>query len=199
MNGQSTHVKWLAMVLMFCSFTSYGAQLETQLFFGQMYSSDLLSSDQATDISVDNANNFGIALSWNDSPNGQGQIMLNRVSHDFTSPEDNENHSLDIIYVHFNGVALFRQQNYITSVSLGLGGAYFDTDEKESMYPSATIAIGTRYEFSDNLAFITELRGYASIVDNDDDMFCRGDVCNAVFEDSLWMESNISIGLAFKF
>ncbi|WP_206483509.1 hypothetical protein [Thalassotalea sp. G2M2-11] len=182
--------------------TAYSAsavEFEIQPFIGQMYSPDLQGSTSQTDLSVDNAMNYGIALSWQDSPNGLGQVMLNAVNHEFTSELDNKEYSLDILYAHFNGVALFRQQNYTTTVSLGLGGAYFDSDMSQELYPSATIAIGTRYEFSNNLALVTELRGYASIIDNDDNMFCQGETCHATFDDSLWSETNISIGFAYKF
>lgn len=171
---------------------------EVSVMAGQMYSSDLVASDN-TDISVDSGNNIAIGVAWQADVNGQGQILLNRVSHDFTS-ENAVNSSLDITYAHFNGVALFRQENYVTTMSLGLGGAYFDAEHgSEELYPSATISFGTRYEFSDAMAIVTELRAYASLIDEDDAMFCQQEVCAANFEDSLWIDSTISIGIAIKF
>ncbi len=171
---------------------------EVSVMAGQMYSSDLVASDN-TDINVDSGNNIAIGVAWQADVNGQGQILLNRVSHDFTS-ENAVNSSLDITYAHFNGVALFRQENYVTTMSLGLGGAYFDAEHgSEELYPSATISFGTRYEFSDAMAIVTELRAYASLIDEDDAMFCQQEVCAANFEDSLWIDSTISIGIAIKF
>jgi len=171
---------------------------EVSVMAGQMYSSDLVASDN-TDINVDSGNNIAIGVAWQADVNGQGQILLNRVSHDFTG-ENAVNSSLDITYAHFNGVALFRQENYVTTMSLGLGGAYFDAEHgSEELYPSATISFGTRYEFSDAMAIVTELRAYASLIDEDDAMFCQQEVCAANFEDSLWIDSTISIGIAIKF
>ncbi|GLX79304.1 hypothetical protein tinsulaeT_26440 [Thalassotalea insulae] len=191
--------KALIISVLSCSYSSTAAEFEVQPFFGQMYSADLQSVVDGTELSVDNAMSYGIAFSWQDSPNGQGQLILNAVSHDFNSDLDGQEYSLDILYAHFNGVALFRQQNYVTTVSLGLGGAYFDSDMNQELYPSATLAIGTRYEFSDNLAFITELRGYASIIDNKDNNFCQDDICYATFNEGLWLETNLMIGVAVKF
>jgi len=187
----------LFITAFFSSSVITATEYEVTGFFGQMYSSDLTHEDN--DISLDSGTNFGLAFAWLDSANGQGQIMLNAVSHDFDNGVDDNKHSLDILYAHFNGVALFRQHNYITTVSLGLGGAYFDSSASSELYPSATVAIGTRYEFSNNLALITELRGYASLVDDEDNMFCKGDNCHAQFDDALWMETNISVGIAYKF
>lgn len=189
----------LALYLTIFSFSAMATEFEVSTFLGQMYSSDLTGNSAENTLSVDAGGNFGIAVAWQDSPNGQGQIMLNVVSHDFKSEVTEQDHSLDIMYAHFNGIAQFRQQSYVTTVSLGLGGAYFDSDVSEELYPSATVAFGTRYEFSERVAIVTELRGYATLVDDDDNMFCENDICHAQFKDSLWMESNISIGLAIKF
>lgn len=191
--------KAFALYLTIFSFSAFATDFEFSTFLGQMYSSDLTDTAAGNALSVDAGGNFGIAVAWQDSPSGQGQIMLNVVSHDFQSNANNQDYSLDIMYAHFNGIAQFRQQNYVTTISLGLGGAYFDSNISEELYPSATVAFGTRYEFSDRIAFFTELRGYASLVDDTDDMFCENEICHAQFEDSLWMESNISIGLAIKF
>lgn len=174
------------------------SQVEVSAMLGQMYSSDLLASDNS-DINVDSGSNIAVGISWQESVNGQGQVLFNRVSHDFTG-QNGGNDSLDITYAHFNGVALFRQQNYVTTMSLGVGGAYFDANQgSEELYPSASIAIGTRYELSDNMAIVTELRAYATLIDEDDIMFCQQDVCRANFDGSLWMDSAISVGIAIKY
>ncbi|MEW6990073.1 hypothetical protein AADZ91_05220 [Colwelliaceae bacterium 6441] len=197
----TTLKKCFALYLAVFSFSVFADEFEFSTFLGQMYSPDLVDSTGNNQLSVESATNYGLAIAWQDSPNGQGQVMLNAVSHDFNSDTTDgiETYSLDILYAHFNGIAQFRQQNYVTTVSLGLGGAYFDTKDNEELYPSATLAFGTRYEFSDAISFITELRGYASLVDDKDNMFCTDDVCHAQFEDALWIESTISIGIAIKF
>lgn len=96
-------------------------------------------------------------------------------------------------------VAQFRQRNYVTTVSLGLGGAYFQTDNKDEAYPSLTIAFGTRYELSKNFAIVTELRGYASYIEDDNQLFCQETSCHALLEESMWLEGTVSVGFAFSF
>jgi len=191
--------KLILFTIILTSTSLTATEFEITPFFGKMYSSDLLQSDEESELSLDGSTNFGIAIAWQDSSNGKGQILINSISHDFESDIDSYKHSLDIIYTHFSGIAQFRQQSYVTTVSLGLGGAYFDAEGGEELYPSATIAFGTRYEFSDRLSFVTELRGYASLVDAEDAMFCYDDVCSAEFDGSLWIDSSISLGIAVKF
>jgi hypothetical protein len=52
---------------------------------------------------------------------------------------------------------------------------------------------------STNWAFITELRAYASLVDEQDNIFCAEASCALQFDDSLWIDTTISLGLAVKF
>ncbi|TWX72819.1 outer membrane beta-barrel protein [Colwellia sp. C1TZA3] len=172
--------------------------LELSVMVGQIYGPDLVTSDNS-DIDIDSGSNIAVGIAWQENVNGQGQILFNRVSHDFIG-QNQVNNELDITYAHFNGVALYRQQSYVTTLSLGLGGAYFDAEQgSEELYPSASVAFGTRYEFSQQIALVTELRAYATLIDEDDAMFCQRNICNANFSDSLWIDSSIALGIAIKF
>ncbi len=195
----NSQLKTLALLCsVFMSNTTIANQLEISAMLGQMYGSDLVAIDNSN-IDVDSGSNIAVGIAWQENVNGQGQILLNRVSHDFTG-QNNEKETLDITYAHFNGVALFRQQNYVTTLGIGVGGAYFDADQGgEELYPSASVAFGTRYEFAENIALVTELRAYATLVDENDVMFCQQESCSANFDDSLWIDSSISVGIAFKF
>ena len=114
-------------------------------FVGYSYSNSIDSYNDNSALSLSNDINYGFSLAWQDGPNAQGMVSLSRVSHDYTSDTDNRNHSLDITYAHFNGVAMYRQANYVTTFSLGAGGAYFDAFSNSKFYPSLTAAIGSRY------------------------------------------------------
>jgi hypothetical protein len=179
--------------------STHAAGIEITPYIGQMISSDLTNSQDGTDLIVDGASNYGLALAWKDSPNGQGQVLFNTVSHDFISSSDSLEHSFDVSYLHFSGITQLKRQNYITTVSLGIGGTYIETDNKDDIYPSFTIAFGTRYELSKSFAIVTELRGYASYLKDDNQLFCQGTTCHALIEDSLWLEGSFSVGFAVKF
>jgi hypothetical protein len=179
---------------------THARDIEVTPFIGQMSSSDLIATQgDGTDLVVNGTNNYGLAIAWQDSPKGQGQILFNTVSHDFISTLDLQEHSFDVTYLHFSGVAQFKQRYYVTTVSLGVGGTYFDTANKDEIYPSITIAFGTRYELSKTFAIVTELRGYASYIEEDNQLFCEGTTCHALLENSMWLEGSISIGFAVKF
>ncbi|MGB1197602.1 MAG: hypothetical protein ACPG46_01060 [Thalassotalea sp.] len=189
----------LATSLSLMSTHTLATDFEITPLIGYTNGADLATPAGDNDISLSSGANIGIGIAWQDTPTGQGQVLINYVSHDFKSDIDQKNESLDILYTHFNGVAQFRQQDYLTTLSLGLGGAYFQSDFNEELYASATIAIGTQYKINEQFSFVTELRGYATLVDKDDNLFCQMEQCQAQFEDSVFMETSLSIGIAYRF
>jgi hypothetical protein len=189
----------LSLMAILLTTSTYADDIEITPYIGQVFSSDLANSIDSSPLTLDDASHYGLAIAWQDSPNGQGQILFNKASHNFISSSDLQEHSFDVTYAHFSGVAQFRQRDYVTTVSLGFGGAYFGTDTKDELYPSATIAFGTRYEFSKSFAFVTELRAYVSYIEDDNQLFCQEATCHALLKESLWLEGAISVGFAFKF
>ncbi|WP_114325116.1 hypothetical protein [Candidatus Colwellia aromaticivorans] len=181
------------------SISAQANDLEITSMLGYTFSPKLTSDDNTVDIAITNDPNVALAFSWQDSTPGQGQILVNYISRDFTDNIDQSTHSFDTLYAHFNGVAFFKERNYITTVGMGVGATYFNSDFDSVIYPSITVAVGTRYEFSDNLAFITELRAYATLTKDDNTVFCRNGTCLAHFDGTVWVDSHISIGLAYSF
>lgn len=181
------------------SVSAQAGDLEITTMLGYTFSPELTSSDNSVDIPTTNEPNVALAFSWKDSTPGQGQILVNYISRDFTDITDQSKHSFDTLYTHFSGVAFFKEKNYITTVGMGFGMTYFNSDFDSAIYPSMTVAVGTRYEFSDNLAFITELRSYATLTKDDSTVFCQNGTCIAHFDGAIWIDNQISIGLAYSF
>lgn len=186
-------------LLSLLSFSSNAVDIEITPTIGYMLSPTIVSNVDQGSMSIDDNSSFGLGIAWQDSPHGQGQILINYVSRDYISDTDSLNHSFDTLYTHFNGIAQFRQQSYITTVSIGLGATYFSGEQNNELYPSVSAAIGTRYEFSTNLAFVTELRSYATLIKNDSNLFCVDSTCYAQFDGSIWLDTNINFSLAYKF
>ncbi|MGV2872640.1 hypothetical protein [Colwellia sp. E150_009] len=186
-------------LLFFFSTNLQAAELEVTTLIGKTFSPDLMNDDYTIKLASTDEPNFALAFAWQDSPAGQGQILINYISRDFTDTIDQSTHSFDTVYTHFSGVSLFKERKYITTVGLGIGTTYFNSDFDSALYPSLTFAVGTRYEYSNNLVFVTELRAYATLTDDDDTLFCQDDNCVAQFERAVWLDSQISIGFAYRF
>ena len=189
----------IATYLLAFSQFSAATEFEIMPLVGYTFSPELNNGENTASIPTTDEQNFGLAFSWQESAKGQGQILVNYITRDFTNDVDQTTHSFDTLYAHFNGVAFFKEKRYTTTVGIGIGATYFDTEYDDAIYPSLTASLGTRYEFSDNLALITELRAYATIAKSDDSSFCSGDSCLAQFDGGIWVDTQVSIGIAYRF
>ena len=186
------------------SINAQAGDLEISSMLGYTFSPKLTNSDNTLDVATTDEPNVALAFSWQDSSAGQGQILINYISRNFTANGFNDNidqstHSFDTLYAHFNGVTFLKNRDYITTVGMGIGATYFNSDFDSAIYPSVTIAVGTRHEFSNNLSFITELRAYATLTKDDDTIFCQNGTCLAHFDNTIWIDGQISVGLAYNF
>lgn len=195
--------RFLSVLFAFSSliFTQFSSATEFEIMpiLGYTFSPKLDNETSTATLATTDEQNYGLAFSWQDSPTGQGQVLVNYISRDFSDQINQSTSSFDTTYTHFNGVAFFNERGYTTTVGLGFGATYFNSDFDEAIYPSLTTSIGSRYEFSDNLVFITELRAYATLVKDDDTLFCDNDNCSARFDGALWFDSQVSIALAYRF
>ncbi len=193
---QHTKQLLLASLISLCSFSSLA--LEVTPYLGYVFASDIIDAN-GEELTVEKGNSFGLGIAWKDGPNGLGQVLVTSTSHEFDTNIGTTG-NMDVIYAHFNGVAQFKQHNYITTVSIGLGGAYYDVEDgSDDIFPSFTAALGTKYQINQQFAFVTELRSYVTLTDEDNELFCQAGNCLAEFEDSLWIETAISVGVTYSF
>ena len=191
------HTKTLiACLFIFFSFSTLA--VEVTPYFGKIYAGEI-NDMNGEELTIDDAESIGLGIAWNDGPNGQGQILITAASHDFDTTSDTKG-KMDVVYAHFNGIAQFRQRNYVTTVSIGLGGAYYDVENgSDDLLPSLTAALGTKYKIDNNFSVVTELRGYATLTDDDSELFCQNGSCVAEFDGTLWIETSISVGVSYSF
>lgn len=186
----------LASLISLCCFSSFA--VEVTPYLGNVFASDFVDAS-SEELAVEKGNSVGLGIAWKDGPHGLGQVLIMSTSHEFDTNTGTTG-NMDVIYAHFNGIAQFKQSNYTTTVSIGLGGAYYDVENgKDDIFPSFTAALGTKYQLSQQFAFVTELRSYVTLTDEDNELFCQADNCLAEFEDSLWIETAISVGVTYSF
>lgn len=173
-------------------------ELELTAYIGHMFSSELQSVDVEKRLNVSDDHHFGLAIAWQESKMGQGQILINYVDHQITDDQGTQD-KLQLVYAHFSGVGHYGKRGYITTLGLGVGASYMKSSFDDGFYPSTTIAIGTRYFISKEFTFVTEIRAYATLIKEDDNIFCDNDQCLALFEGAIWVDTSISVGFAYKF
>ena len=189
----------LFVILMICvCLKSNADEVEFTPYIGNMFSSELQNVSEESPIMVSDDLHLGFAIAWQATPTGQGQILINYVNHQISGVQDN-NDSFELLYAHFSGVGHYGKHGYTTTLGIGFGASYMKSSLNDGIYPSSTIAIGTRYIVSAELTFVTELRAYATLIKEEDNLFCNNNECLAVFEGTIWIDTSISVGFAYKF
>ena len=102
------------------SISAQAGDLEITSMLGYTFSPKLTSNDNTVDIATTNEPNVALAFSWKDSTTGQGQILVNYISRDFTDNIDQSTHSFDTLYTHFNGVAFLKKETTLLLLEWGL-------------------------------------------------------------------------------
>ena len=135
-----------------------------------------------------------IALNWNYKENSEGELLFSNSLH------TDGDKDIYIQYLHVGGRILFTNTSpFSTSIALGLGGTYINP--KGDLYESnlafsASMAAGIRYQFTDQLAFRSDLRVYATLLrEGHSESFCSGTGCS----DGYLIEGEILTGLEYKF
>lgn len=162
------------------------------------------ANNQSMDLTASPA--FGLSYAWpagEDEGPGQGQIMFASSIREFDT-DANVKNGLMVNYIHFAGVAHLNDSdsNFTTTFGLGFGAAYFVPEESafaNEVYGSLVVSAGTRYELSDNMAFVVEGRMYATLTDKEDGLFCNKDDCVAEQAEEVWVDTQLWAGLAFRF
>ena len=135
-----------------------------------------------------------IALNWNYKENSEGELLFSN------SLRTDDDQDIYIQYLHVGGRILFTNTSpFSTSIALGLGGTYINPEGNtyESSFAfSASMAAGIRYQFTDQLAFRSDLRVYATLLrEGHSESFCSGTGCS----DGYLIEGEILTGLEYKF
>lgn len=186
------------LVTLATTLPNVASAIEITPFIGQAIGSDLVD-DSDNELSVDSGNTFGLGIAWKSGHNGKGQILIASTSHEFDTALGGKS-EMDLLYTHFNGVLEFKQFHYTTTIAMGLGATYTDVEGgKDSIYPSFTAALGTRYEIDKNFSVVTEIRSYITLADEDNDVFCQEGSCLANYENALWFDTSITLGIAYRF
>eukprot|EP00487_Bulimina_marginata_P002865 TRINITY_DN1660_c0_g1_i2.p1 TRINITY_DN1660_c0_g1~~TRINITY_DN1660_c0_g1_i2.p1 ORF type:complete len:118 (-),score=10.96 TRINITY_DN1660_c0_g1_i2:179-532(-) len=107
---RSSKSNYYLMLLIINSVHAQANDFEITSLLGYNFSPKLTSVDKAISIPTTDDPNFAFAFSWKDSATGQGQILVNYISRDFTDNIDQSKHSFDTLYAHFNGLAFIKKE-----------------------------------------------------------------------------------------
>lgn len=163
-------------------------------FVGYSSSLDFDSSDETTNVSAKENQNWGVFISKETPDPGMIELIYSHESTDL-SPAQSDDLAID--YLHFAG-ALTLADGVRPYVGAGIGftrlAAYDSTTR-----PSLALALGVQPRLSDNIALRAEVRGYGTFINDDSVFICNPTICNLKVQGEMLTQIQANIGITARF
>ncbi|BDM65535.1 outer membrane protein [Shewanella sp. NFH-SH190041] len=162
------------------------------------------AAEQSDSASIQESANYALMLGM--TTNDPGDVYL------LYSHQDTELRSgglfaaqrlsdLQLDYLHLGGTLYFPSgmwEPYVTA-SAGLTQLRPAGELNSETRFSMGLGLGTLVRFSDHLALLAEVRGFATFVDADNELFCDGSRCQWLISASTLLQGQANLGIQFRF
>ena len=165
--------------------------------------------DGAAEFDLQESNAWGLILNGRVEANTEWEVLYAHQSTSVdtvgTSPGVQE-FDLDLDYLHIGGTYLFDGERVRPFLAATIGASRFSPRPSEfssKTFVSGSIGGGWKISIAKHLALRVEARGYASLVDDNNRLFCEssesGGTCLLILEGSLFTQWEARAGLTFRF
>ena len=165
--------------------------------------------DGSSEFELQESNAWGLILNGEVSANTQWEVMYSSQSTSVDtigSNPDEPAFDLDLEYLHLGGTYLFDGERVQPFIAATLGASRFSPQPSgfsSSTFVSGSLGGGWKINMAKHLALRIEMRGYASLVDDDNRLFCEssdtGSGCLLILEGSFFTQWEARAGLTFRF
>lgn len=161
-------------------------------------------TDPAQTIDLANSSAFSAIYAWDFDGKRQGELLYSYANSALKgqAPFAFNNTDLGISYLHLGGNVPINSGSLPIKISGGLGITYFDPNNsllnKETHF-SFNLGLQSHVPLSENLALTFSARVYAILFNTDSEILCAEDQCAIYVESDLWLQSEFTTGLVFKF
>lgn len=171
---------------------------------GGRFSGDLeeATPEQTTSISDDFAQS--LAVYWYHSPQKETELLFSNARQRLkTSSTTDRTTNIYIDYLHFGGRVLFVNDTpFSGSIGIGIGATFLMPEQNSydnEIAFSGNISGGIRYELTKQWALRSDLRFYGTVLNSNNSLFCNNGECLVKFSGELYLQTEITAGLEYKF
>lgn len=190
---------------------AHAQKVELTPFFGYRVGGDFVNEygDAFTfnvDTEVDDGPSYGLSLGFEVARNLQLELFWSHqeseLIEDSLFDEDFTFFDLDVDYYHIGILYQWTPGQVHPFVVFSIGATRFAPGPPgggdESRF-SVSLGGGFKLMFSDHVGIRFEGRGFSTLVDDDDEVFCQGTFCRGRYEDEYLVQGEFRTGLVFAF
>jgi hypothetical protein len=165
--------------------------------------------DGSAEFELSESNAWGLIINGKVQANTQWEVLYANQStsvNTFAATPDEAEVDIDVEYLHIGGTYLFDGGRFQPFIAATIGASHFSP--KPSGFGSKTLVSGSlgggwKISLAKNLALRIEARGYATLVDDDNRLFCESSgsegSCLLILEGSFFTQWETRAGLTFRF
>jgi hypothetical protein len=198
--------KLATITLVLFSTTSFGqsSPLEITAFTGYRFGGDFDNAEKSNYYQLDEASSKGILVAWPYNEHQQGELLISHYSSDISSDTASsmQESKMKVTYVHLGGNVPLQDGTVPIWLSGGVGLTRLSIEEdsfSDETKFSANIGFNTRFQLSENIALKLDSRLYATFFDSDSELFCEDNKCTATITTDIWFQSELNLGLTYRF
>ena len=211
-----TIVRWLAIVAACGIFIPLPAlaqddstKFELTPFAAYRGGGQFEDKEGLVEFDLQESNAWGLILNGKVEANTQWEVLYSSQSTRVETAEaipDEPDLDMDVEYLHLGGTYLFDGERVRPFIAATIGASRFGPQPSgfsSETFVSGSFGAGWKINLAKNLALRVEARGYATLVDDDSQLFCvssdAGGACLIVLEGSFFTQWETRAGLVFRF
>lgn len=200
---------FLALALALSSIPSYAKQplnIEITPLIGYRFGGDFNTSQEEVHHRVELSEevSYGLLTGWSLDQGRTGEFLVSHYSSTFSHSDDfsASNTGLAITYAHLGGTVPITDGYVPLHVSGGFGLSHLNPEDSaldsETRF-SMSLGLGSTIPLTDHLSFRLDGRLYGTFFDSASSVFCDDAACAIYISSDLWIQSEVSAGLTFRF
>jgi hypothetical protein len=163
------------------------------------------SKDEAHNrIELNEETSYGLLTAWSFDRNRQGEFLVSHYNTNFSSSDDfsASNTELGITYAHIGGNVPVTEGPVPLYVTGGLGLTHLapkgDGLSDETRF-SVNVGLASKIQLSEHVSLRLDGRVYGTFFNSDSAIFCDAATCAIYISSDIWVQSEVSVGISYRF
>ena len=180
-------------------------ELEVTPLIGYRFGGDFDTSQNEIQSRVElkDETSYGLLTAWSFDRKRQGEFLISHYNTNFSESDDfsASNTGLGITYVHLGGNVPISEGPVPFYLTGGLGLTHLSPSDKqlsdETRF-SLNVGLASKVDLSERLKLRLDSRIYGTFFNSDSAIFCD-EVCAIYISSNIWVQSEVSVGLTYRF
>lgn len=155
-------------------------------------------------IKLDEETSYGILTAWSFDRKRQGEFLISHYGTNFSQSEhfSGSDTNLAVTYAHLGGNVVLSEGLFPLHATGGVGLTLLapkDEQLSDETRFSMNIGLATKVELSEHFSLRLDSRVYGTFFNSNSAIFCDLDNCAMYISSEVWFQTEVNIGLTFRF